>query len=653
MQLSRSHILLLLSATLLVNAQANCGPEWADFCETPSTFPHAYPGMPKTPFGTEWQKYFEVTDTLLPNLTNPLPRSFAGNVGVNRRGHPNATLFFWAVEKSNGSLTTEAKSQDSDPWMLWLNGGPGSSSLLGFFAENGPIRATDKLSPNEYSWSKLADTIWVDQPVGVGFATSDSESFVRDEDQMAEDFLGFFANLVKIFPSLARRPLYLFGESYGGVYVPFIVKALFSTPNPPVHLKKIIIADGAMASKAVYNELSTTYILQTYPQLIDYDPEVFKYFQHQEELCGYNLTLTYPQNELFPTLKAPIAPSNGGAIPPIARSRALLVSALNSPASAPPSQRTLERWETRHSPSPSPSLKLARTTTLTHPRRTTAVNETDTGIDPWYGCDIFRSMWDYALNFTFPWTLGGGSVYNIPDAGTNGFEAFRTAGGFLLRPEVVAALHAPTSVSWAPSVIYPFKNNRTDVNEFGDPSIEPMIFLSELFANASTHGVGIVIYSGNDDSIVAPRGTEVTIQNTTWGGIQGFTRKPATAFTDDAGRFVGIVHQERGLTYARFAHAGHEVPEYDPVGAFTFVRDFVFGGNATGLVLPDGSVVGGEDPKLAVDVLPGDAYIRYDPPDGTGSSSLSTAWPSATVQMWEEFIVTATATATRTGVATG
>ena len=62
---------------------------------------------------------FEVTDKL-PNITGTLPRNFAGNIPVNRPGHPNDTLFFWAFEKTEGSLTT--KSSD-EPWLIWLNGG--------------------------------------------------------------------------------------------------------------------------------------------------------------------------------------------------------------------------------------------------------------------------------------------------------------------------------------------------------------------------------------------------------------------------------------------------------------------------------------------------------------------------------------------------
>lgn len=48
--------------------------------------------------------------------------------------------------------------------------------------------------------------------VGTGFSTADSAGYIFSEDQMGEDFLGFLSNLVQVFPSLAKRPLYLTGE---------------------------------------------------------------------------------------------------------------------------------------------------------------------------------------------------------------------------------------------------------------------------------------------------------------------------------------------------------------------------------------------------------------------------------------------------------
>ncbi|KAF8551345.1 alpha/beta-hydrolase, partial [Imleria badia] len=159
------------------------------------------------------------------------------------------------------------------PWGIWLNGGPGSSSLVGLFFENGPIHISNNYSlfENEYAWTTVADYVWIDQPVGTGFSTADSNGYVYDEDQMAADFMGFLENLVKVFPDLATRPLHLTGESYAGMYIPYITKAYFEMDNPPVNLSRIAIGDGSIASGKVFGLLPVVSVLETYPQIIGYD----------------------------------------------------------------------------------------------------------------------------------------------------------------------------------------------------------------------------------------------------------------------------------------------------------------------------------------------------------------------------------------------
>ena len=73
---------------------------------------------------------FEVTEALPKAAFSsaPLARSFAGNLPVNRAGHPNDTLFFWAFESQNGSLTADAGERSDAPWAIWLNGGYAASS---------------------------------------------------------------------------------------------------------------------------------------------------------------------------------------------------------------------------------------------------------------------------------------------------------------------------------------------------------------------------------------------------------------------------------------------------------------------------------------------------------------------------------------------
>ncbi|KAL9713485.1 hypothetical protein Ac2012v2_003096 [Leucoagaricus gongylophorus] len=597
--------------------------------QLPSSFPHVYPGQPSGDFSPKWQDYFRVKDPL-PNVTFHLGNSFAGNIPVNRAGHPNNTLFFVGFEKSSGSLTT---NDDLEPWGIWLNGGPGSSSMYGMLFENGPIRIRDDYSAvqNNFTWSQLTDYFYVDNPVGVGFSTADADGYVHDEEQVAADFMGFLTNLVKVFPNLQKRPLYLTGESYAGMYIPYIMKAYFNMPNPPVSVGKIVIGDGSVSSSQVFEYLPALQILQTYPQLIGYDQQVFKYFEAQSHLCQYDVNLTYPQTSLLPSIPL---------INPTQRDLPFLASKLSA--------RTFLRQLYRRGAEK--RYELVRRGGSDFVKRDSSQffkNRPFDQLDPWYGCGLLWMYIDYAVNYTFPWNLNKNNddfvfdLYDIPDA--RGLDDSTIGDGsiFMNDPRTRAALHAPTSKDWV----------MTFLNVFGDPdaidpSAEPMTFLSELATNASRQDIGIVFYEGNNDALIAHRGIEVTIQNTTFGGIQGFTRKPATPWHDDSGKFAGIVHQERNWTYVLFDDASHTVPKSSPAAAYTFFKDFVLGHNQTGLVIstPNGgvAVVGGENSTFIEDdgILPGRDEVIYYPAPSETSHVSTFVFPEATRAAWKKFIKT-------------
>ncbi|KAH0834753.1 Alpha/Beta hydrolase protein [Lanmaoa asiatica] len=637
-------------AVLLLFASAFSSFPFAQAQSLPGSWPQVYPGMPTGDYSPEWQNYFQVTEPL-PNVSWPLARNWAGNIPVQRVGHPNDTLFFWAFESSNGSFTANC----SEPWGIWLNGGPGASSLVGLLFEvritlswynqsiviviltcvpqSGPIQLFSNYSAfeNQYAWTTVADYVWIDQPVGTGFSTADANGYVPDEDQLGADFMGFLENLVKVFPDLATRPLHLTGESYAGTYIPYIAKAYFEMDNPPVNLAGIAIGNGVLTNIQTFVELPVISVLETYPQIIGYDTEVFEYFREQSALCGYNLTLQYPQPEHFPTLRAQLPFLSSGSSGTY-DTRFTLKQLMHE---------VQDRFVTR--------LKVRDGSPLEHGQRLHArdwkrnlAGRANGTIDPWYQCDVYSEMIDYAVNFTFPWSLAAKfDYYNIPDALSP--EPLTDASVFLNDAQTRAAIHAPTSKDWVEVIPSPFASANSSTNPYGDPSVEPMAFLTDLATNATAHGMAIVIYSGNDDSLVPHFGSQVAIQNTTFGGIQGFTRKPETPWYNDAGELAGIVHQERGWTYILAAHAGHLLGHTNPSSALTLVREFIFGNNQTGLVTNTSSgtvtVVGGEVSSLGGEIMTGEAAIYY----GQATTASSYFFPSATVEAWDDYVATVTA----------
>ena len=103
-------------------------------------------------------------------------------------------------------LAESRNDPDTDPLIIWLQGGPGCSSMLGLYIENGPfnyrydsenILEPFELTPNEYSWNNNANVMYVDQPLGTGFSfISQFQSLRFSEDAIGDDFYMFLHNFM-------------------------------------------------------------------------------------------------------------------------------------------------------------------------------------------------------------------------------------------------------------------------------------------------------------------------------------------------------------------------------------------------------------------------------------------------------------------------
>jgi hypothetical protein len=92
-------------------------------------------------------------------------RSIAGYADVGVDEH----LFFWFFE-------ARTVHPHEAPLTVWINGGPGSSSMIGLFQENGPCRinSSGSVENNPYSWSEVSNMLFIDEPVGVGFSYTEA-----------------------------------------------------------------------------------------------------------------------------------------------------------------------------------------------------------------------------------------------------------------------------------------------------------------------------------------------------------------------------------------------------------------------------------------------------------------------------------------------
>ena len=168
-------------------------------------------------------------------------------------GTRDLNMFYWYFESRSAPQT--------DPVILWMTGGPGCSDATALFAENGPCLMDHKRTwprRNEYGWNAKANIIYIDQPCGVGYSYGDMADADRNEKGVAKHVGGFLVEFFRKHESLKDRPFYIFGESYGGHYVPAVGAAVMNELN----LKGVGIGNGLTVPTVqfqYYPDLAYTY----------------------------------------------------------------------------------------------------------------------------------------------------------------------------------------------------------------------------------------------------------------------------------------------------------------------------------------------------------------------------------------------------------
>jgi len=190
----------------------------------------------------------------LPGWDGSLPsRHYSGFVR-SPESLRDASFFYYLVESEG--------QPDTDPLVVWMNGGPGASSLYGLFGELGPLQLDSDsllvdppaLYYNPEGWQTQANLLAIDQPPPTGFSYCGGDvggdmascGNWTDEDAALENYK-FLLEWVHEFPEFESRDLFITGESYAGVYVPLLADLIYEGMRggeTSLNLRGVAIGDG-------------------------------------------------------------------------------------------------------------------------------------------------------------------------------------------------------------------------------------------------------------------------------------------------------------------------------------------------------------------------------------------------------------------------
>ncbi|KAJ1729295.1 hypothetical protein LPJ61_003596 [Coemansia biformis] len=178
-----------------------------------------------------------------PTLCDPDVRQRSGYVDLEDKH-----IFFWYFGSRARQAAGFDASSDAVPLVFWFSGGPGCSSQIANWQENGPCMympsvpynanisdSERKALPhtvqrNPYAWNAVADIVFIDQPVGTGFSYGRMPSSTEEAaDPAWRTMQAIYAQLSSDAATSGEAPItniYLFGESYGGRYIPVFTEYL-------------------------------------------------------------------------------------------------------------------------------------------------------------------------------------------------------------------------------------------------------------------------------------------------------------------------------------------------------------------------------------------------------------------------------------------
>jgi carboxypeptidase C (cathepsin A) len=407
-------------------------------------------------------------------------------------------------------------------------------SPLHFCSEHGPfyISSNGTLTPNDSSWNKDANILYVEQPAGVGFSFADTdEDLVTDDATSAADNYELVLQFLDRFPERRSNPFYVASESYGGHYMPQLtLEILKKNTNNFINFKGFLVGNP-------YVDPFSNAITQ-FASYYSHGLLAKPLWDHFLENCNdpksfLTKACDHITNEMFNQF--------GHGINPYALDYPVCVDDKYNF-----DDEIKRRPHTRHLKG-----KTSENTSPETPVMTTS------------------SQLSHLMNLTRagPPITSNEDVEYQPCAEQHLFD-------FLDTPAVRKALHVH------PSITTPWKKCGGIFYSEYDVDTTTIHLYKELVteAIAGNHDLNMMVFSGDDDSICSTAGTQEWI----WGlGADPVSIWDPWSVQDQTAGFV--THFDLGpKTEAKFSFvtvhgAGHEVPAYKPVEALQMFRNYLSG----------------------------------------------------------------------------
>ena len=474
--------------------------------------------------------------TGLPGVPSSLQglSQFAGKLQAGDKGE----LFYWLVECET--------APESAPLVLWLQGGPGASSLFSLFSETGPFRfasgidgvsveggptsdAAPSLAAAEVRWTTVASVLYLDQPFGTGFSwasANTSDAVVHDEAELRNAALAALLSFYDRHERYAGRPLYIVGESFAGHMAPNIAWRIvqhnedpMTRPSARIALRGLAVGDGWVEPTA-QNIAFPAYAFGV--GLIGEplrDRLALRAKDCARTIAAGNYTAAFDGPCYYHMLN-PIVDAAGGV--------------------SPYDIRVFSGADARCS--------------------NDGGNEDCNGNRPAAALDA-RAYRKYAA-----YKVMSGAGMGAP-ADDDGF-AGDLLQSYLDADSVRDALHLPrASASWpwgqGPGATFVEEGLIPDLNA---PTSLP------LWPKLLDRGVQVVAYNGNFDLICNHMGTDSFLRTLDWDGREDFLAAPRRVWRTRGSMVAGWARSARNLTQLVVANAGHMAPSDAPLACFDMME---------------------------------------------------------------------------------